>query len=306
MLEIDFIGYNGTHQGDFFYGLPPGHSSYLLLLTSTPAEFFLDNEFRRFPAGSAILYTPGSTVLYRACEDRYINDWIRFRSDESFVQKLPLQNTPFEVNDAPYCHQLFKLLTWETTLGSAKDNELLYHLIHALFLKLGESCSRPMGMPHTRELIELRKEIYNSPERPWSVEEMAENLHLSTGYFQALYKSIFHCSCMEDVILQRLRRAQDQLLGTSKSIREIAESCGYNNVEHFCRQFRKFLGSTPGQYRRTASRDIRQRPSGEPPEIDRYPSPEKKAQKTARNSEISHRTLGGLEVDLYGPPTLPR
>ena len=38
MLEIDFIGYDGTHPAGFVYGLPKGHDSYLLLLTSTPVE----------------------------------------------------------------------------------------------------------------------------------------------------------------------------------------------------------------------------------------------------------------------------
>ena len=41
MLEIDFIGYDGTHPNGFIYGLPNGHDSYLLLLTATPVEFLL-------------------------------------------------------------------------------------------------------------------------------------------------------------------------------------------------------------------------------------------------------------------------
>ena len=30
--------------------------------------------------------------------------------------------------------------------------------------------------------------------------------------------------------------------------------CGYNNVEHFCRQFRQYNGCTPGQFRKDASK----------------------------------------------------
>ena len=44
MLAIDFIGYDGTHPASFIYGLPKGHESYLLLLTATPAEFYLPSE----------------------------------------------------------------------------------------------------------------------------------------------------------------------------------------------------------------------------------------------------------------------
>ena len=250
MIEVEFIGYDGTHPGSFIYGLPQGHESYLLVLTSTAAEFLQGDEFRRMPAGCAILYTPGSQVLYRACEETYSNDWIRFRCDESFVDQLPLKNVPFQVNDSAYCHDLFKLMTWESTLNPKPGSEILSHLLHALLLKLGESCSSPEVTPHSQGILDLRKRIYNNPELPWSVDSMAAELHLSSGYLQSLYKNMFGSSCMEDVILQRLKHSKDQLVSTSKSILEISEDCGYNNVEHFCRQFKKFTGVSPSRYRK--------------------------------------------------------
>lgn len=273
MLEIEFIGYDGIHPKGFSYGLPESHAAYLLLLTSTPAEIFLEGEFRKYPAGTAILYTPGSQVLYRACEDTYSNDWIRFRCDEKFIEQLPLKNQPFPVGDAEYCHTLIKLMTWESTVTTSESGEILLSLLRTLFLKLGESCTRPAGNPHAREMLALRKRIYNNPELPWSVDAMAGELHLSSGYFQSLYKAMFGSSCMEDVILQRLRHAQDQLLATTKSVREIAEDCGYNNVEHFCRQFRKFMGASPSHYKRENAQKLSQ-----------------------KDTSSSHFTLGGLEA----------
>ena len=304
MLEIEFIGYDGKHPSGFIYGLPAGHDSYLLLLTATPVELYLtagdealgtearaplsleerrSASFHRFPAGTVILYTPGSHVLYRACEETYANDWIRFRCDEPFAEQLPLKNQPFQVSDAQYCHDLFKLMTWESTLGNSESRDVLSHLLKALFFKLAESCSRPASSPHTQEMFDLRRRIYNHPELPWSVDAMARDLHLSSGYLQALYKNMFGSSCMEDVILQRLKNAQDQLVSTSKSVREIAEDCGYNNVEHFCRQFRKFLGASPSRYRREHA----EKPS------------------LSESMPSRHETLGGSEIEnglLRQPP----
>ena len=304
MLEIEFIGYDGTHPSGFIYGLPNAHNSYLLLLTSTPVEIYLtagdevlgreshapmsmeerlSASFHRYPAGTVILYTPGSHVLYRACEESYVNDWIRFRCDEPFAEQLPLKNQPFQVSDAQYCHDLFKLMTWESTLGNSESREVLSHLLKALFFKLAESCSRPASNPHTQEMYDLHRRIYNHPELPWSVDAMARELHLSSGYLQALYKTMFGSSCMEDVILQRLKNAQDQLVSTSKSVREIAEDCGYNNVEHFCRQFRKFLGLSPSRYRREHAEKL----------------------SLPKEESSRHLTLGGSETEsgqlLYPP-----
>lgn len=47
-----------------------------------------------------------------------------------------------------------------------------------------------------------------------------------------------------------LRMASDQLTYTDDTIAQIAEHCGYNNLEHFCRQFKKITGKTPLTYRR--------------------------------------------------------
>ena len=65
---------------------------------------------------------------------------------------------------------------------------------------------------------------------------MAAKLHLSPSHLQALYHHQFGSSCMDNVIEGRLRRAQDLLEYSEYSIRDISEQCGYNNVEHFCRQ----------------------------------------------------------------------
>ena len=82
---------------------------------------------------------------------------------------------------------------------------------------------------------------------------MVAKLHLSPSHLQTLYHRQFGSSCMDNVIEGRLRRAQDLLEYSEYSIRDISEQCGYNNVEHFCRQFRQHNDCTPGQYRKNAS-----------------------------------------------------
>lgn len=253
MNEIDFIGYNGVHPEDFVYDVPTGYDSYLLLLIQSPAEILLDDEMRQVPANTAILYTPGTRIYYRANKQEYKDDWIRFHTDESFVAQFPLSNTPFSVSDPEYCHNLFKLLTWESSFPSAASESIITNLLRVLFSKLYESSTVSIANIHAHALMDLHKRIYNNPHLNWSVSQMSEELHLSAGYLQALYKKMFGSSCMDDVIAGRLRHAQDQLMYTTKPIQEIAESCGYNNVEHFCRQFRQYIGCTPGQFRKSAN-----------------------------------------------------
>ena len=253
MNEIDFIGYSAVHPKEFCYDIPNGYDCYLLLLITSTAELLIDNELVVVPANTAILYTPGSRIFYRANGEEYRNDWIRFYSDESFVEQFPLKNIPFSVRDAEYCHNLFKLLTWESSFASVNSEAAISHLLWVLFSKLHETTAEESSNVHTQALIRLHKEICNHPQAPWNIARMADELHVSTSRLQTLYKQMFGISCMDDVIRRRLHRAKDQLKFTTKSVREIAENCGYNNVEHFCRQFRQYNGCTPGQFRKDSA-----------------------------------------------------
>ena len=128
---------------------------------------------------------------------------------------------------------------------------IINHLIHILLCKIYDESSNTESTPHDHDLLSLRKEIFNKPHLTWTVENMANQLHLSSGYLQSIYKKKFGISCMDDVIDCRIKKAKDQLRYTNATILEIAEYVGYNNVEHFCRQFRKLTNQTPSTYRKT-------------------------------------------------------
>ena len=78
---------------------------------------------------------------------------------------------------------------------------------------------------------------------------MSLYVHLSPSYFQNLYKQIFGISATNDVIRARIANAKSMLNYSSYKISTIAEECGYKNVEHFIRQFKKHEGYTPNKYR---------------------------------------------------------
>lgn len=250
MNIIHFIGYSAAHPSTFHFDMVNAPGQYTLLLVSTPVQFLLDGQWVEYPAGTAMFYAPGQTVSYRACTETYENDWIRFSSEDPLVTQFPMVGVPFPVSDPEYCHHLFMLLTWETSFATADSDLAISHLLQVLFLRLRQDTAHQEKYPHASALLRLRKEIYNSPQLNWNIQAMAKELHLSNGYLQILYKKMFGTSCMDDVITSRIRLAKEQLTYSEKTISEIAELCGYHNVEHFCRQFRRQTGNTPGAFRR--------------------------------------------------------
>lgn len=252
MATIYYVGYDTTHPDDFVYHVPEGLDSWLLLLTQTPAQFWVQGEFKEYPPHYAILYPPRQKILYRACANKYINDWVRFEANESFLPPVPL-GVPFAVPDPGYLHQLFQLLTTETFFGSTYRDMSIDYLLRIMFNKLLETSRSTKESPHHQELLGLRKQIHNKPGYPWTVAAMAEALHLSPGYLQNLYKLTFGISCVDDVIQCRIRLSKEMLSYSPYRISEIADICGYRNVEHFCRQFRRITGQTPGSFRKSCA-----------------------------------------------------
>lgn len=269
MNYIHFTGYDARHPGDFVFDVTEGYDCHLLLITHTPARFRIDGVTEEYPAHCAMLYPPHTPIWYCASTDCYSDDWVRFSSDEPFVQNFPQANRPFPVSDPDYCHNLMQLLTWETSLwtGTSRsfhhagtngcalqsgenNHTIITQLLRILFLKLRDDVLHHATSPHDHALLLLRRQISTNPQLPWTIHNMAEQLHISDGHLQLLYKQQFGVSCMDDVIDFRLRKAKDLLAYTEHSIAEIAEQCGYKNTEHFCRQFRKNAGTTPGRFRK--------------------------------------------------------
>lgn len=251
MDSIRMIGYDAVHPSDFVYDVPEAHGYYLLILTHTALRFRDGDGERVYPAHHAALFSPDAPIHYGACEASYGNDWMIFGSDEPYVTQFPLQNRPFPVPDADYCHNLFQLLTWEHMQSGHET--ATPQLMALLFQKLRDGIGLPGDADYRLELTALRRRILSQPGRRWSVSEMAEQLHISVGYLHLLYKRQFGVSCMDDVIESRVRQARDYLSHTQLRIQEIALLCGYNSAEHFSRQFSLQCGMSPGQYRRATA-----------------------------------------------------
>lgn len=86
---------------------------------------------------------------------------------------------------------------------------------------------------------------------PWRADDAARRLGVSCGYFHALYKKYFDTTFLSDVVRARVQAAEELLVSSADSVERIAERCGYNNTEHFIRQFRARTGTTPTGYRKS-------------------------------------------------------
>lgn len=85
-----------------------------------------------------------------------------------------------------------------------------------------------------------------------SVGDMADYVHVSNGRLQTIYKDAFGISCVSDIIAARIRYAKYKLVCSDMPLAGISLECGYKNIEHFFRQFKKQTGYSTKEYRKQA------------------------------------------------------
>ena len=103
-------------------------------------------------------------------------------------------------------------------------------------------------------MYSLRRSIMTAPELDWNIPDISRELGISKTHLSRLYKELFSTSIKEDIILSRMNRAAQLLSHTDLRVGEIAEQCGYNNENHFMRQFKEKKGMTALQYRRAGNK----------------------------------------------------
>ncbi len=106
----------------------------------------------------------------------------------------------------------------------------------------------------TKQLMyKLRRDIMSQPQLEWSIAAISEQLNISITHLRRMYKTLFSVNIKDDVIYSRIERAKQLLLHTDLQIQEIAFRCGYQNSNHFMRQFKVHTGETAKEFRKKYS-----------------------------------------------------
>ena len=80
--------------------------------------------------------------------------------------------------------------------------------------------------------------------------DLSWNLHCSTVTLTEHFKREFGMTIMQYVAQERMRYAKELLLEGELSVRDIAEKCGYPDVEYFSRTFKAAHGLSPREWKK--------------------------------------------------------
>ena len=250
---------------------PPLTHHSLVLLLHTPKEFEARSEgiSREVPppTGSILVVPAGSPTWWRwssHCDSLHVflepGLVARVAAEAFELDPARVALSPFDGLDLPQLRAAMLAVNDELTAGAVGGTLAAESLANLLAVHLIRNASAPRpptrrtygALPQTklRAVIEyIEEHLDASP----TLEQMAAVAHLSAYHFARQFKGATGVPPHQYVLARRVERAK-QLLQQDRdlSLAVIAARAGFSDQSHFSQHFKRVVGATPRQFRRSA------------------------------------------------------
>lgn len=104
----------------------------------------------------------------------------------------------------------------------------------------------------TKQILQVRGYIDANAHLPINTTEISRNANMSYGYFSRCFHDLVGMTFSDYYTSVRMNNAKHMLKTSSKSIQQIAVAVGYNDEKYFSRLFKRHIGCSPSEYRKTS------------------------------------------------------
>ena len=184
--------------------------------------------------------------------------YIKVQFDESVLSlaarsRLDFPRLLLDGPDFSLPRQLF-----EEMLSHQQETDYIAQLLSALVMMIalrGEALSTN-GQQRFHELALQATRILNDQfTTPITLSSLATSLSVSPQYLSQIFSQAMGVTFQDYLSALRLRLAAEWLRESNRSVTDICFGCGYRNLSHFLRSFKKRYGLSPRQYRLQKNND---------------------------------------------------
>jgi len=247
-------------KGGFTINRPRGLRQYTFIHFFESIELLADGQVITTLPDTCILLDIDTPQWFRS-PGALRHDWMHMTGDvPGALAAAGLKpDTLYTPGNAKFITAITREIEFELLTRPASHQALTDLKFRELLIKLARSCesqsaSVSLKSSTVAQLRLVRSQIFSKLEQDWTVADMAALAYISPSRFHAVYRQLFGISPTDDLIRARIDTAKTRLTNSEESIHALAESLGYRNVTHFCRQFKQLTGLTPGQFRESQQR----------------------------------------------------
>ena len=199
---------------------------------------------RALAPGDCVVVTPGVVHIYGGTDDVYVEDTLMFQGPvaDMLCDAGVLKSGVCQLGALRRVREIAEAARDPSVSAQINANGALQQLLLDIY---NLHRHRRTGGDTLEELLAVVK---RSPERWWTVAELAEMANLSDDQLRRDF--LRHTGMLPKNYIEqfKMHRAAELLHGGA-SITDTAEKLGYRDVYHFSRRFKSRFGVSPGRFR---------------------------------------------------------
>lgn len=133
---------------------------------------------------------------------------------------------------------------------SPQRDVMMTALLTVLYIKMSRTFFTKRKAAGIHYISEAKKYIADHSSEPLTIQQIADSVGISRSHLESLFSKYAGRRITTHINTVRADRAAALLTLTRKDILEVALEVGYENRQHFAREFRRRHGISPSRYRK--------------------------------------------------------
>lgn len=261
-FSVHICEYNRSNADYETIYRPEGSGDYLFLLFKTPMKVYDRTAFFIAQENACLFYTPDHEQHYQAVQ-KFRNSYVHFWCGKNLGETYGIpQNAVFYPQNTEAIDELIRLLQREYIVKDPYAVEYEEALVRQVMITASrgmrlyqKAAEEPAGL--YQEFQELRLKMLSHYEKGWTTEKLCQMANMEKSQFYSYYKQFFSSTPHSDLIEVRLDKAKNLLTNQALSIGQTAEICGFSNLSHFSRYFKRHCGCSPREWQQQGGKSIK-------------------------------------------------
>jgi len=184
-----------------------------------------------------------------AAEKKLSGEELFYIASQAFLMFLMhLRNNRVPMGDADALKREFR-----TRAGRCGSEEQLFRYVSFAVSKLLDRVLEEKKQRDTRPIRQAKQYIRQHFKSPLTLEQVSGAVGFSPAYFSTLFKKETGGNFVEYLTGVRMDEAKRLLRETDLSVSSVCEQAGYSDLKYFAKNFKKYTGLKPNQYRKLYS-----------------------------------------------------